>query len=118
MMALPPDIVDRLAKICGLLGSDQDGERAAAAWHASQILFEHKLTWRDLIQAAGSRHDAPIRFEPTPSWRDRVDECLGCHWRFTEWELEFLRSLAVRYRPPSPKQEAVLARLHSKATQP
>ena len=118
MMTLPPDLVARLAKICGLFGSDQDGERAEAARRASLILFERKITWRDLIEAAGSRHDAPMRFERPPSWRDRVDACLGCHWRFTRWELEFLRSLAVRYRPPSPKQEAVLARLHSKATQP
>ena len=65
---IPAGIVDKLAKIAGLLGSDCDGERSAAAFQASRILFEHRLTWRQVIEAAGPR--APIVvIQEAPSWR-------------------------------------------------
>lgn len=41
----------RLAKVCGLLGSDHDGERASAARAATAILLAAGLTWEQLILA-------------------------------------------------------------------
>ena len=43
---------DLLAKVCGLLGSDHDGERSAAAYRASQMLRAAGLTWRELVERA------------------------------------------------------------------
>jgi hypothetical protein len=63
--ALDPAKADRLAKILGLLGSDHDGERAAAGLKADQLLRESGLTWREVIIAP------PIAPEPLRirSWR-------------------------------------------------
>jgi hypothetical protein len=39
----------RLAKLCGLLSSDYDGERAAAAAKITAEMKRLKLTWYDLM---------------------------------------------------------------------
>jgi hypothetical protein len=39
----------RLAKLCGLLSSDHDGERAAAAAKITADMKRLKLTWYDLL---------------------------------------------------------------------
>ena len=105
MMALPAELINRLAKVAGMLGSDHDGERAAAALQATRIIREAGWTWRDVIEAAGSRHEAPIQFDRAPTWREQVDDCLVMHWRFTAWEMQFLRSLA-RSSPPTKPEAA------------
>jgi hypothetical protein len=48
---LPPADLSRLEKLAGMLGSDFDGERAAAAAMASKLLQSHGLTWADVIRA-------------------------------------------------------------------
>ena len=112
---LPAELVDKLAKVAGLLASDLAGERSAAAWHASQIIREAGLTWRDIIEAAGR---TPIQFTPSPalSWRSHVDACLAAHWRLTEWEVEFVVNLARYRRRPTEKQLQLLRKLHQKVT--
>jgi hypothetical protein len=40
---------ERLAKICGMFGSDHEGERASAAALADKFLRDLGLTWRDII---------------------------------------------------------------------
>lgn len=45
---MTPDDVARFRKILGLLGSDQVGERAAAAKKASEFLASHGLSWSDV----------------------------------------------------------------------
>lgn len=42
--------IERFERILGLLGSDQAGERAAAALAANAFLLKHKLSWRDVIE--------------------------------------------------------------------
>jgi hypothetical protein len=39
----------RLAKVCGLLGSAYAGERAAAAKMATDILHKEGITWEDVM---------------------------------------------------------------------
>lgn len=51
---LPANLLDRLRKLCGMLGSAHDGERAAAALKADQLLRDSGLTWRDVIRLPGS----------------------------------------------------------------
>jgi hypothetical protein len=112
---LDPKVIDQLAKVCGLLGSKQDGERAAAAWQASRILSENGLTWRELVQAAAG---TSIQFDRPPPWRSMADGCLAASWRLTEWEREFVTTLASYQRRPTDKQLRLLAQLHEKATMP
>lgn len=45
MTALPPTSLDRLRKICGLLGSTHAGERSAAALKATEMLRSLGLSW-------------------------------------------------------------------------
>jgi len=40
---------ERLAKICGMLGSNHEGERASAASLADKFVRDLGLTWRDII---------------------------------------------------------------------
>jgi hypothetical protein len=47
MPTLPARDLDRLVKLCGLLTSDADGERATAARMASDLLRQHRLTWAE-----------------------------------------------------------------------
>lgn len=42
---MTPADLERFRKICGMLSSAHDGERAAAARKASEFLASHGLTW-------------------------------------------------------------------------
>jgi hypothetical protein len=46
---LDPHSADRLRKLCGMLGSDHDGERAAAARAADKLVRGLGLTWHQVI---------------------------------------------------------------------
>lgn len=48
-MALDDPTRDKLLRILALLGSDHDGERAAAALAANRLLQSQGLTWAELI---------------------------------------------------------------------
>lgn len=54
---VPPELRGKLAKILARLGSEHDGERAAAGLLASRLLREAGLSWEDLLapQAATFR---------------------------------------------------------------
>ena len=49
MSPLDPTLAERLAKLCGMFGSDHAGERAAAAAKADALLRSHGLTWFDVL---------------------------------------------------------------------
>lgn len=55
---MPLDIA-RLAKFCGMLGSEHDGERASAAAMATNLLRGAGMTWAQLVEAAGRSLAAP-----------------------------------------------------------
>jgi len=48
-MKLDPRSAERLVKLLGMLGSNHDGERAAAALKANALVREHGLVWSDVI---------------------------------------------------------------------
>src|SRR3546814_2536756 len=54
---LAPAERQRLAKVCGLLGSAHDGERASAAVAATAIIRNAGLTW-ELIVLGGAPEEA------------------------------------------------------------
>lgn len=45
---MTPADVERFHKLCGLLGSEHDGERAVAALKATEWLRERGLTWANV----------------------------------------------------------------------
>ena len=98
---LDPSVAAKLAKICGLLGSDHDGERSAAAWQATRLLQAHGLTWTSVFAPA-----------PPPP-RPRVDPQTRATWLLSIgglslWEIEFLNGIVGRKRPLFPRQAAKL----------
>lgn len=107
---LPPREADRLAKLCGMLGSTFDGERANAAAAATALLRKHELTWRELIEGA-------CRDEPRSlgGWRGDLADVLDGLDHLTEWEVGFAYSLDQGDLDElSDKQSAVLAKLVAK----
>ena len=48
-LKLDPRSAERLVKLLGMLGSNHDGERAAAALKANELVREHGLVWSDVI---------------------------------------------------------------------
>ena len=105
--ALPDHPTDRLVRICGMLGSAHDGERAAAALLADRFVRDAGLTWEDVIRPAAP----PASAEPAPrDLHDLIARCLARAEAFPLWERDFLCSLA-RFRRLSVRQRRVLARL-------
>jgi hypothetical protein len=112
MAALPPDAAAKLSKICGLLGSDQDGERSAAAHQATRLLRSHGLTWADVIAPARPAA-APRRATYGPPHVAAAAAALRHVERLTAWEVTFLRDITRRNRF-SPKQAAALTEIVQK----
>jgi hypothetical protein len=100
---LDPHSADRLRKLCGMLGSDHDGERAAAARAADKLVRGLGLTWHQVIAP-------PIVPDHSPrvrSWRaDDSDWCRMaqfCHawrWSLSQREREFVESVRTGGIPP------------------
>jgi hypothetical protein len=104
---LPPDIAAKLAKVLGMLGSDHDGEVAAAGRRANALIRSAGLTWAQVI--------APRRrcWRPLPLDGRCAAQCLLWPEALTDWEAAFCRSVAGQCRI-SPKQGVVLKRIARK----
>ncbi len=106
----------RLAKLCGMLGSNHDGERASAGLLADRLVREAGLTWADVI-GAPSEPQPPPKPEPPPpqpdeddwleDWREVAAACLAQEHRLNTWERTFLAGLK-RFPYLSEKQRRVL----------
>ena len=107
---LDPRAADRLAKLCGMFGSDHDGERAGAAAKADELVRSHGLTWPGVI--------APLFLSCVTSHNSRSTEeqigfALANLDALSMWERGFLYT--VNGRPElSPKQRDVLNRIDRK----
>jgi hypothetical protein len=99
---LDPKAANKLAKICGLLGSDHAGERAAAAALADRMVRELGLRWADVISVPLVPAD-PISTDSV-AWQDALDTCLEHIEELDARSRTFLRSLSKWRGPPSPKQ--------------
>lgn len=118
MTAVPhisPDLAAKLAKILGMLGSDYDGEIAAAGRQANAMVKRAGLTWDEVISSSALIPQPTQR--PRRRWRkpgapsDAAALCM--QWRdevLTDWEADFCRSIIGRCRL-SAKQADVLARI-------
>jgi putative DNA primase/helicase len=63
----PPKVCRRIAKLHALaLGSDQEGERAAAHKKLAELLAEHGRTWNDIPEILAAIRNAPPPPPPSP----------------------------------------------------
>jgi hypothetical protein len=103
---LDPQSAARLVKLCGMLGSEHDGERAAAAFKADRFIRGLGLTWGDIV--------IPSHPVPASDWRRIANYCLLLRDQLNEREMEFVESIA-RYRgAPSDKQQHWLSRIYAR----
>ena len=92
---LSAEDLDRLVKLCGMLGSAHAGERAAAAAKADEFVKRHGLTWGDVLSPPGLQVDPPSCAWTEPaSDRDAALACLRWPEVLTAWEVRYLRSIA------------------------
>ena len=125
---LLPDRRDRLIRLCGMLGSAHDGERANAARMADKLVREAGLTWHNVIATpppaqptARAWRPAPPAPAAPPSYPapgiGHADVARGILARrrawLTAWEAGFLESLTTR-RTLSDKQRTALAAIAAK----
>lgn len=112
-----PQITNRLVKILGLLGSDHDGEIAAAGRKAHALIKGAGLTWDDVIAPAApapqQQYRHPRRWRSPVSHSDACALCLQWPEVLTDWETDFLQSIASRHRI-SDKQSYYLNRIVAK----
>ncbi|MFT8246592.1 hypothetical protein [Roseomonas sp. BN140053] len=127
---MDPRTADKLAKVAGLLASDQDGERAAAAWQASRLLTSCGWSWAELVERATTPTPIPqSRPQPNPSAYsyaypggapDHVAAArralMSAHL-LTPWEAAFCNSIAGQRRGLSTKQRTTLDAITAKLRQ-
>jgi hypothetical protein len=114
MRGLDPTVTAKLAKITGLLGSDFDGERAAAAAAATRILKDYGLSWSDLVHggAAVVQKSVPAYCATIP--QEVARRILsGQRHLLSPWETEFTENLAQWRGRATIKQIARLRRLEA-----
>jgi hypothetical protein len=95
-----------------MLGSEHDGERAAAALKASNFLREHTLTWSDVLAAEEPRQQTrpatannnARQTAPSIDWRADLAMCRNCRVSLTEREREFVDTLLAQHRRHHPSQ--------------
>jgi hypothetical protein len=97
---LNPQAAGYLVKLLGYLGSDHDGEVAAAGRKADQFVRRLGLNWADVI------------FCPPESWWDMARGCARQAHRLNERERDFIRNIARLRRPPTGKQLAWLQSIY------
>ena len=119
MSALDPREIDRFTKILGLLGSDQLGERAAAAAKATAFLSDRSLGWIDvgeMLKKPPVVIREPVPAAPPKSHQTDARRCLqsGIGWK--PHEREFLNQMMSQRSRPSEKQEAWLDGLCDRVT--
>lgn len=108
MKHLDSPTLQRLAKLCGMLGSSHDGERASAAALADRLIREHGLTWPDVIaakpaQSVGADAHAAIalvlaNLDLLNDWERGFIRDIAARTSFTEKQLAKLEVVAAKVR--------------------
>src|SRR5262245_37251375 len=108
---LDPRASDRLIKILGLLGSDHDGEVAAAGRKAHALIRGLGLSWSDIITTSPSISPEPdVRETP---WRRMATFCYSRRARLFAHEIKFVEQMLRWHGSPSDKQQAWLSGLYA-----
>jgi hypothetical protein len=108
MVFLDPADRSKLAKLLGMLGSDQPGEVVNAAKAAHRLVQARGLAWDEILaQEPPARETSQLT-----GWRLTVDRCLRSAAVINDWEFKFLSSLSGSIFPhPTPKQQVILDRI-------
>jgi len=104
----------RLAKLLGMLGSDHDGEIAAAGRAASRLVRAAGLDWHEVLRERVKHVPVVVRPPRATSPGDKIEACLAHPAGLNEWERNFIRSLRDFRGKFSAKQLATLDRLYAK----
>jgi hypothetical protein len=126
MSALPPTDAAKFGKIIGLLASDFDGERSAAALKATEFLRARQMSWGNVAEAMISvpavraeppRAQAYPRPQRTSRRQHQLDAsfCLVLVGLWKPHERQFLEQMDAQRSVPSEKQLAWLDGLHDRA---
>lgn len=105
MMAMSPSELTRLAHILGLLGSDHQGERDAAALAADRLVRGRGLEWSQLL---APKPAAPLPPPASGNVEADLRVCRTYARLLNEWERGFLRGLKPG-RALSEKQQRILS---------
>jgi hypothetical protein len=98
---LNPLVANKLARICGMFGSEHDGERASAALKADQLVRGAGLRWNDIIPSLPSPESLP----ELCGWLLAHREALN------DWEFAFVSTIRA---PLSVKQKNKLDQIAAK----
>lgn len=121
---------DRLAKVLGMVGSAHEGEALNALRQADMMLRSAGLTWLGLcgalqeigrLTAEVERLQAELkRIADDDTWQPphvaiarRLKDDIRLD--LSDWERDFLNSIAERFEPLTLKQQAVFDRIRRKA---
>jgi hypothetical protein len=116
--------LQRLIKLCGLLGSMHEGERAAAAAKVSEFLLSRSLTWTDvLVQQEPPLPQVSVTVgdgdkEPSgPPWRSVARDILSNYQNVLrgDRELGFVEDMYQRLIPLTERQENWLRAIAARA---
>lgn len=117
MNALSRLDTDRLARLCGMLGSDHAGERSNAASLATRELQRAGLTWDTLVRrACALAPAAPASTRaPRPAEDVAMLSAVRRHLsRLTPWEATFAENLLAWRGRFTPKQRATLRQVYER----
>lgn len=101
MAPVDPKAATRLGKLCGLLGSDHEGERSNAAALATRELRALGMSWQELVARAFPRCiQAPAHAAAPASgdrWcREMLRRLLGVQHLLTGWEAAIVENIAAK----------------------
>ena len=119
---LSPSNRDFLLKVCGMLGSDHGGERAAAALKASNFLRRNELSWSEVIRAASAGDDGPKTAGPAAKprgrqtggwtdWRADLAMCRNCRLSLTRRESDLVERMSGARCRPTAAEVAEMAQI-------
>ena len=120
-MKLDPRVLDRLVKLLGMLGSNHDGERAAAALKANALMREHGLVWSDVIPTPiPNNHHRTNGAKDLKQdnqkidWREMRDYCARWSGLLRPREQEFIDNIEGWQGALTPKQRDWLTAIYNR----
>jgi hypothetical protein len=114
MASLSPADLRKLIGILGRLGSDFDGERAAAGLLASRLIRAAGLGWDDLLTAPKTQQASGRTQSGHGPWSpdgDSLTLCLKWLGELSPWETRFVMDLRQKRRLLTPAQRAKLEQI-------
>lgn len=120
-MPLSPDAKRKLIGCLGMLGSDHDGERAAAGLLATKIIKDAGMTWEQLLNEPAPKPKPDPNPEPKEAskrwpreyWFDIATQCSTMRVYLNSWECSFLDNI-LTFKTLSEKQMDSLSRIVEK----